>query len=280
MKRQLFTIALLLGGVLAFAPSNAQDFGNVFKAFSIGKKAVDANRPITPEEEAKIGYGMAANLLGAAPLVKDPELQRYVNRVGRWLAKHTEQPDLAWKFGVIDSPDFNAFSMPGGTILITQGLYQRMRDESELAGVLAHEISHVLLKHQIKAIQSELGKEWTGELAGAAIEQHSGANSQVLNRAFSAGTELWVRGLDKHDEFQADIHGVIIAARSGYNPYGLVGVLQTIDAAQPKDGAMALLFATHPSAGSRIEALSTKLGEQLDVYADQSHTPGRMYALK
>jgi hypothetical protein len=56
--------------------------------------------------------------------------------------------------------------------------------------------------------------------------------------------------------------------------------LQTIDAAQPKDGAMALLFATHPSAGSRIEALSTKLGEQLDVYADQSHTPGRMYALK
>lgn len=275
---------LILAAALAtamVAPAHAlSNFGNIGKALQIGKKAVEASRDFTPQEEVEIGKGMAANLLGAAPLVRDEELQRYVNRVGRWLARHTEKPDLEWRFAVIDNPGYNAFALPGGTILITLGLYRSLRDESELAGVLAHEMAHVLQQHQIKAIKKAAGKELATMLASEATARSGSRDAHYLNRAFGVGTEILVRGLDKEDEYQADQMGVVIATRAGYNPYGLVGVLQTIDAANPKDGAMALLFATHPSAGSRIERLNQRLGVQFDDYADRSHTPQRMVAVR
>lgn len=276
------TLLAALAALLTIAPVSAQNFGNLnlSKVLDIGKKAVEANREISEPEEIQIGNGIAANLLGAAPLVRDDGLQHYVNRVGRWLALQTERPDLPWRFGVIDSPDVNAFAMPGGTILITRGLYLRLRDEAELAGVLAHEISHVLQKHQLKAIKSALGKQWTSELAGEVIDRRGGQYSQQVKKAFSAGTEIMARGLDKNDEYQADHLGVVIATRAGYNPFGLVGVLQTLDAISPTDSGMALMFKTHPSAASRIELLSGKLGYQFDAYADTGKSPARLYALK
>src|SRR5579859_6825435 len=104
-------------------------------------------------DEVKIGRQIAGNLLGAAPLVKNPALQAYVNRVGRWVASQSERPDLKWTFGVIESRDVNAFAAPGGYVFVTQGLYRLLRDEAELAGVLAHEIAHVNKKHHLKLLQ-------------------------------------------------------------------------------------------------------------------------------
>ena len=105
------------------------------------------------EDEAAIGRQIAGNLLGAAPLVKDKLLQKYVNNVGRWVASQSERPDLAWHFGVINSNDINAFAAPGGYIFVTLGLYRVLNDESELAGVLAHEVGHVIRKHHLKILQ-------------------------------------------------------------------------------------------------------------------------------
>lgn len=250
------------------------------KVLNIGKKIVDANRDITESEEIEIGQGVAANLLGAAPLVRNDALQKYVNRVGRWLALQTERPNLPWRFGVTDDDDINAFAAPGGTILITRGLYQKLRNESELAGVLAHEISHVLKKHQLRAIQSTLGREWKMEVA-TAVAEHKGSNSARNQlKAFTAGTELFARGLDKGEEYEADRMGVVIAARAGYNPFGLVGSLQTLDAVNPQDGAVALMFKTHPSPAKRLENLATAMGTRLDAYADSATEPTRFYVLK
>ena len=92
------------------------------------------------EEEIAIGRQVTGSLLGAAPLVSDDGLQRYVNQVGCWVASQSERADLPWKFGVMDSADINAFAAPGGYILITKGLYQQLQSESQLAGVLAHEV--------------------------------------------------------------------------------------------------------------------------------------------
>lgn len=288
MKRCLIVLALL-AAIPTTMPAHAFTLGDalqklndptVQKALTIGKKVVEANKDITEAQEIEIGQGIAANLLGAAPLVKNDGLQKYVNRVGQWLALQTERPDLPWRFGVIDTPNVNAFAMPGGTILLTRGLYERLRNESELAGVLAHEISHVLQKHQLKAIKSALGRGWQMELAGAVADQKNNSDATNSLKAFTAGTELFARGLDKKDEYEADRMGVVIAARAGYNPYGLVGSLQTLDAVNAQDGAMALMFKTHPSPAKRLELLSASMGERLDKHADKAQEPARFYVLK
>jgi predicted Zn-dependent protease len=271
------TTKLLAAAMVLALAAPVHAFGRLGDAENLlrfGKKAADASQEITQEDEIQLGRGIAANVLGAAPLVKDEALQRYVNQVGFWLAMQTERPDLPWRFGVVESTDVNAFALPGGTVLITLGLYERLRDESELAGVLGHEIAHVVQKHQVKAIKGAMGRDFATELAGEA----AGRSDNVLvqrfgSKAFSVGTQVLARGIDKNDEYQADQHGVVIAARGGYNPFGLVGVLQTLDSAAPEDRAMGLLFSTHPTPASRIERLGATVGEKLDAYA--GNTPAR-----
>lgn len=273
MKRWILLVALLVS-----APVAAQgiDFG---KMLSIGKKAGQAGHDFTEAEEIDIGKGMAAGILGVAPPVANENVQRYVNRVGRWLALQTDRPDLPWRFAVIDSTDVNAFALPGGSILISKGLYQRLRDESELAGVLAHEIAHVIRHHHIKAIKSAASKELMTAIGGEVAVRSGSRYSGIADKVFSTGMEVMVRGLDKRDEFQADHIGVVLATRAGYNPFGLVGVLQTLGAINPKEGGVALLFSTHPTPDKRIEMLSARLGEQMDRYGDSGATPARLPSL-
>ena len=285
MKRMLagLCIMALSGAVLAF---NFNDALNKLsdpetqKALGIGKKMLESAKEITEAQEIDIGEGIASSVLGAAPLVRDDALQKYVNRIGLWLALQTERPNLPWRFGITDDADVNAFAMPGGTILITRGLYEKFRNESELAGVLAHEISHVVKKHQLKAIKSALGHEWQADIAVAVAEKKGSDDAKRTLKAYTAGTELFARGLDKDDEFEADRMGVVIAARGGYNPFGLVGSLQTLDAVNPADGAVALMFKTHPSPAKRLEMLSAAMGAQLDQYGDSGNDPVRLYVLK
>ncbi len=279
--RHILILGLLSGPAAAFNLGEALDKlndPNVQKALSVGKKMVEANREIGEAEEVQIGQGIAANVLGAAPLVKDAALQKYVNRVGLWLALQTERPNLPWRFGVVDTEGVNAFAMPGGTVLITRGLYERLRNEAELAGVLAHEIAHVLQKHQLEAIQGSLGNAWRAEVAQAVAEHKNNKDSEYARRAFGAGTELFSRGLDKGDEYEADRIGVVIAARAGYTPYGLVGVLHTLDAVNAQDGVMTLMLKTHPSPAARLDQLSQAMGERLDAYAEQASSTPRFLA--
>jgi predicted Zn-dependent protease len=248
------------------APALAQlpGLGNLMGKARTAKTAADALRPIGEQEEIALGQTLAGIILGAAPLDRNQAEQRYVNRVGRWLALHTERPNLPWQFGILDTPDVNAFSTPGGHVLITRGMFDRMRSESELAGVLAHEIAHVVQKHHLKALQRSLGQSALGEIGGQVYQPGGGIAGTVAARVVSSGKEMLARGLDKDDEYEADRMAVVIAARSGYSPYGLVGVLQTLSAA-PQDGRFAMLFRTHPSAVDRIESLGATMGTRLDA---------------
>lgn len=275
MRIHTLALAALPFVLLAATPCSAfdlnalKDLDRVKQAVSIGSKAVQANRDISPEEEAKIGKGVAAQVFGAAPLIDDEATQLYVNHVGRWLAMHTERAALDWRFGVVDSDDVNAFSMPGGIVLLTRGLYARLRNEGELAGVLAHEIAHVLQNDQLDAIRKQLGREWQLELVSAIASSKDEDNAEHYSKAFGAGTEVFARGLDKQDEFDADRYGVVIAARAGYNPYGLVSVLQTLGSINAQDSAVALMFKTHPAPATRLDELERAMGAQLDRYAAQ-----------
>lgn len=275
MKTRILVTALV-AMCLATPAAGFGRLGEAGKLLNLGKKAADASAEITDEEEVELGRGIAAQLLGARPLVRNDALQQYVNRVGLWLALQTERPDLPWRFGVMDSTDVNAFALPGGTILITQGLYDRLQDEAELAAVLAHEIAHVVERHQVKAIKKEMGKDFAVDLASEATSRSDNVYVQRFgDRAFKVGTELFVRGLDKNDEYQADAHGMVIAARGGYNPYALVSVLHTLDGTAPDDAGVALMFSTHPNPVTRIEFLDKVIGDRLEDYADVE-APDRM----
>jgi predicted Zn-dependent protease len=245
-------------------PSQSIDVNQVSLFLDTAKKVVDSAREIKEPEEIQIGSDMAATLLGAAPLVNNPELQRYVNRVGLWIALQSERPGLPWKFGVLDHPAVNAYTTPGGYVLITHGLYQKLRSESELAGVLAHEIAHVLQKHHLKAIQKSAMTGVVSNLADMYSANTGGSQKAELVRKIAGGTkELYLRGLDRGDEYEADRMGVVLAVRAGYNPYGLVGVLQTLAASQSEPG-LALMLKTHPSANDRLNELAKAMADKLD----------------
>jgi len=249
---------------LTVTPAQAQlgGLGNIFDKAQKAKKVGDSMREIGPEEEEKIGGDLASMILGAAPLVDNADEQHYVNRVGMWLAMHTERADLPWHFGIIDTDDVNAFSTPGGYVLITRGLFERFRNESELAGVLAHEISHVVQKHHLHALQNEMRTSAVAD-AGSSVVGSGGVTGILTEQVIKAGKTLYTRGLDKNDEYEADRMGVVIAARSGYSPYGLVGVLQTLSAEQDQKG-LALMMKTHPNPADRIERLDKAMGTRLD----------------
>jgi predicted Zn-dependent protease len=242
------------------------------KALSIAQKAQQANKSIAEPEEISMGSGIAANLLGASPLLADDRVQQYVNQVGRWVSLHTERPDLPWQFGILASTDVNAFAAPGGTIFITRGLLQRINNESELAGVLAHEMVHVLRKHHLAALQKGARLGIASDLLGEALKDK---NNPVLEKAIKAGTEVYARGLDKDDEFEADRMGIVIATRAGYDPFGLPAVLQMLEASNAQDSSLALMFKTHPAPRDRLSLLDKVMGNRFDAYAAPTQTNKR-----
>ncbi len=238
-----------------------------------------ATGKVTRAKEIEIGEQLSAGLLGAAPLVDDAALQQYVNRVGRWLAEQTSRrkSKWPWRFGVLETDTVNAFAAPGGHVFITRGLFELLASEAELAGVLAHEIAHVLEKHHLDALQkSTRGKLLEDALASSTSRK----NRAALRKLMGAGMQLYARGLERDDEYEADRVGVVIAARAGYDPYALLDVLVTLDSLDPADGNLALMFSTHPPSGERLARLDRAMEGKLDRYASQPQVAERFLRIR
>ncbi len=235
-------------GLSASAAASAQTI-DLNRIFSIGRDAVTAVAGVSDEEELAMGREIAGRMLGAAPLVNDAALQSYVNRVGRWVAMQSERPGLPWRFAVIDTASINAFAAPGGYVLVTRGLYDILDNEAQLAGVLAHEIGHIVRRHHVTVMQKSAALS-----AGAQLAQRDN-RSALVNNMIGTGAEVFARGLDKTAEYEADAIGVVLTARAGYNPFALIDVLHKLAARGAADGSLALLFKTHPLPGERLEQL-------------------------
>jgi predicted Zn-dependent protease len=265
-------------------PASAQfDFGRLInKTIETTKKFQEANKEFSTEDEIALGNGITAGVLGATKLHPDQNLQRYVNRVGKWLAMHSDRADLPWSFGVMDTETINAFAMPGGSVLVSHGLVKRLASEAELAGVLAHEIAHVVKKHQLAAIQSTMSSEaWTDigkEVAGQAISRRGGGNEFIKSKLSNAGLDLvkngvFLRPLDRSMEYDADRLAAVLAARAGYDPYGIVAVLQMLGQSEADNTGTSILD-THPASSDRLAELERFL-PSLDRYAAQPQVEGR-----
>jgi predicted Zn-dependent protease len=263
-RSALWLAVLAFAGLAGCSQKQTQVFmKNINESGGLAQTLKNMREP-TESEEIEIGRGVTETLLGARPLFDDADLQRYVNTVGLWVARQSERPDLPWHFAVNDSDHINAFAAPGGYIIVTKGMMRELRNEAELAGVLGHEVAHVVQKHHLKALRKAAVMTLLG--AGVAAASAESRHAELAQKLVGPTKELYARGLDKADEFEADRMGVVLSTRAGYDPYGLPGVLQTLSAADQKDAFLALLFKTHPPPQARIERLAVGMGDRFDRF--------------
>jgi len=263
----ILVIGLWFGGM---GSTTALDFGELV---DLGNKLKKIVSDVPVEEEVRIGGNLVSGLLGAAPLVEDPALQQYVNDVGYWVASRSSRSDLPWTFGVIDSDGINAFAAPGGYVVITLGLYNLLQNEAQLAGVLAHEVAHVVRRHHLIALQKSMRREFLTDLTVLAADDKK--KGRKLENLVNAGVQLYATGLDREDELDADLRGVVLAARAGYDPYALLDVLTTIDSINPTAEELTVMLNTHPPFDDRLNRLAERMDGRMDRFASGRTNPER-----
>lgn len=278
MNARLLLCAVVLvaaAGIVAgcAGPQGQAFMDNIGGVEGLMKNIKQATGTIQEPEEIEMGEGITETLLGARPMVNDPEVQRYVNFVGAWVAAQSDRPNLPWHFAVNDSDHVNAFAAPGGYIIVTKGMMNLLQNEAELAGVLGHEIGHVVRKHHLNAIRKGAYMNLLG--AGAAGATAGSRGGELVNALVGPTKELYSRGLDKDDEFDADRIGVVLATRAGYDPWGLAAALQTLAKIKADDKYMALLFKTHPNPSDRLDKLGTAMGTTFDRFNDRPQNADR-----
>ncbi|HKJ89483.1 MAG TPA: M48 family metalloprotease [Gammaproteobacteria bacterium] len=222
--------------------------------------------------EMRFGRELAARILARYPLVKDDALLRYVNLVGRAVARNGGRQELTFHFGVLDTPTVNAFAAPGGYVFVTRGALERMHNEAELAGVLAHEIIHVDRKHIVR----ELGIHARGGSAAAGLARFLGGAGEATSMAFSQAVDraekiLFKSGRKQADELEADRLGTSLLGMSGYRPTALRDYLARI--AKEKDADTADRRRTHPPFPERLKAVNVVLRKE-----GLAHMKGRVKA--
>jgi beta-barrel assembly-enhancing protease len=260
MKRiALLTLLLpFAGGACAALPDVSRD-----GLLRIGAAAM----PIGPETEREIGFGIAATVAGRYKLIHDPDLNRYVNLVGQAVAQQSIRGhEVAFRFGVLDTDDVNAFAAPGGFIFVTRGALALMESEADLAAVLAHEIAHVDQKHVLDEIRRSSVVQTAADEAAL--------TGPLLDRIAELGSSLLFMGLSREDEMESDSLGILYATATGYQAAGMVRFLERLVEAEETEGqtnpAMREWLATHPSTAERLEVLRAHLERSgIDPYAGQ-----------
>jgi len=219
-------------------------------------------------EELALGPEIAGRVLGARPLWNDAEAQRRVNRIGRWVASQTSRPDLPWTFGIIDTPEVNAYAAPGGFVLVARGLYNLLSSDSEVAAVLGHEISHCVQSDHYNVIRKQELASYGKELALKDVDATTGsvAGDHARRYAEQYGASVMVTALDREAEYRSDEAAEIYLARSGMNPLALYAVLQKMIALGTESASLAQLQKTHPPLDSRMDRIDRRGYGTLEPY--------------
>lgn len=220
---------------------------------------------MTPAQEVRLGIQsapeMAAQMGGEVPST-DPKAQE-VQRMGQYLVEHTEAKKGPWHFQfhlLKDANTINAFALPGGQIFITTGLLNKLTTEAQLAGVLAHEMGHVIERHSAQ----QLAKNQLGQMLIVA----TGVGASDPNNPNQARQVAMIAGLvnqmaqlrySRHDELEADEWGLRLMAKSGFNPRSMIEVMEILKQADTRTGHTPEMLLTHPYPDNRIERINEYL---------------------
>ncbi len=238
------------------------------KATGIAKLAGDivaSSTELDYDSEFAIGESLALEGFRRYGLpVKDQAVQNYVSLVGNAVARNSNRPRIPYHFVLVQSPIYSAFSCPGGIIFISSTLMKSMRDESQLAGVIAHEVSHVGHKHALQSVRGAKFFEGVSKITPALMKDKE-REKAFQEMSGSLQTVLFDQGLDRNMEFEADMSGMEAAYRTGYDPAGFINVLsmlQTKEKTAQKSGSW---FSTHPPLNARIEKCREKIKDYPDA---------------
>lgn len=235
-----------------------------------------------PEQDIQIGQQSATEVERQLPMLRDPAIEGYVDRIGRRLAAATPGPRFPYTFKVVNASDINAFAMPGGPVYVTRGIIDAVRNEGELAGVMAHEISHVALRHGTnQASKAYLTKAGIGILGGV-LGAGGGAAGTVIQAVGGLGMNALFLKFSRTAESQADILGTQIMARAGYDPNAMVTMFQLLKSQQSQQpGKVAQFFSDHPNpenreARVRQEAQTLRAGGSTSVVGGLENVQAQM----
>jgi predicted Zn-dependent protease len=210
---------------------------------------------MTDADEMAVGEQISTKICAKYGVVQDPQIHKYVGLVGSVLAKKSSRNSLTWHFIVLDTDGVNAFAAPGGYIHITRGTLALMKNESELAGVLGHEIAHVTRKHTLKAIQK-------GKLVQMGANETSvKSNPEVFQRLVDEGYKIVFAGFGRAEELESDADGFALATQAGYAPSGLPQFLRAIQTRNKDSQQKQGLFASHPEMSERLEKLDAAIAQ-------------------
>ncbi len=231
--------------------------GQIWKRIEQAKKVQKAFQPMSVQEEEEVGREVAAKIIGFFKVYKNPALTRYVNLVGGTVAAQAERQDIQYHFAVLDSSDINAVSAPGGYVFITRGALALCGDESELAGVLAHEVGHVAGKHVIHIVERD--KAMREGMNEASAHTPGSAYLQKLSKGILV--KVIDQGLAPDDEFDADQRAVKYTHAAGYPADGLERFLTKLDKAT-NQGANSFWTRTHPPVKDRNQRIDQLISAQ------------------
>jgi predicted Zn-dependent protease len=246
--------------------SAAFDPGKRSAVTQAGQDVQKSQEEFTPEQEYYIGRAVAATILGDTryPPYGDAKAREYVNLLGLSLAYCSSMPETfgGWHFLVLDSAEINAFGAPSGYVLVSRELLRCAKSEDEVAAILAHEVGHVALKHGIGAIDKARKTSALLSIGKAAVAVAGSSEAQKLTATFgdviSDITKTLVnKGYSRELEYQADAAAIAILVNAGYDPRGLVRMLQVMQTKWKKDGPG--FMKTHPSPEERIKVLEAAL---------------------
>lgn len=264
MKRKLTYIMI---ATLTLLPSaaRAQDWGKIIGSTIGGvQQLAEASKEITPSEEHYIGRAVAATIIAKYPLLDNPALTDYLNKVGMLVAYASDRPSTfgGYHFAVLNSDEPNAFACPGGIILVNKGLLKEIKDEDQLATILGHEVAHVSHRHGIGAIKKsrwtkfafytagEVGKNYTSSEIGQLVQEFQGVVTDVAKKVMESG-------YSKGDEKNADENGIRFAYAAGYNPESIVDFVKAEEAAGV--GTAKGPFSSHPKPAVRVKEMEETL---------------------
>jgi beta-barrel assembly-enhancing protease len=234
-----------------------QDKPEEKKGSSLGRilkqtvNTIKALQPIGYEEEKAIGGRLAVEVFSRyGGAYNNPELLRYVNLVGQAVAEVSTRPDINYHFAILNTEYPNAFATPGGYVFVSIGLLKMLKNEAQLAGVLAHEVAHISQKHALQTMERSRSLEGISSLTLTAMDKDPALFDKVLD---GLSNILFTHGLDKELEFEADKFGREFAYRVGYFPGGLQNFIRKLD--QNSNGENSIFMSTHPSSRERYDRL-------------------------
>lgn len=235
---------------------------------SVGGGGGDFNL-ISIEEEWQLGQQLSQDVAKQVRFNNDPAVNAYVQQLGQRIVANAPAPfnQLPWQFHVVEDPSLNAFAIPGGHVYVHTGLIANAETASELAGVMAHEISHVTARHTTEQISRQYG---LSVLAGLVLGQDPGALQQIAAQIVAGGA---LARFSREAEREADELGIQAMARAGYDPRGMASMFRVLLAhSQRNPSRVEQFFATHPTTEERIrdaENRAAQLGVQANVVTDE-----------